>query len=87
MRHALAFAAVAAASYVVPGQPAAAQTQRPLPYCYVQFDSLGPTGSYQCNFLTMAQCMETASGLGGQCEQNPALTARAQQPIAKSRVR
>lgn len=85
MRHALAFAALAAVSCLVPGQPAAAApTQRVLPYCYVQFDSFGPTGSYQCTFLTMAQCMETASGRGGQCERNPAL---AQAPVTKSRVR
>ena len=44
--------------------PAAAQRFGQYPWCSSRGES--------CSFDTYSQCMQTASGLGGYCHQNPA---------------
>jgi hypothetical protein len=85
MRHALFVAALAGVIQFLPATsaPAEAQVQRIYPFCYVSYGIIGAHGTYQCNFTSFAQCMATASGLGGQCEQNPELVAQTQQPAQK----
>jgi hypothetical protein len=63
---------------LTPAAPADAQERRIYPFCFVQYGPHGAQGSYQCGFTSFAQCMATASGVGGQCEQNPELVAQAQ---------
>lgn len=84
MRRIVILAAALAATSLV-HTPAAAQTERVYPYCFVHYGIIGPTGTYQCGYTSYAQCMATASGVGGQCEQNPELLARAREAAQKSR--
>jgi hypothetical protein len=46
--------------------PASAQNQR---YCFQR--SYFGGGGLECTFLNMRQCLESASGRGGVCVQNP----------------
>jgi Protein of unknown function (DUF3551) len=47
--------------------PAAAQYA---PWCFSEMDR-GGSGATSCIFYNYAQCMATASGIGGTCFQNP----------------
>lgn len=87
MRHALIIAAVAIGgivSFLALDKPADAQERRVYPYCFVRYGPLGALGSYQCDFTSHAQCMATASGIGGQCEQNPEVIAQQMQKSRKA---
>jgi hypothetical protein len=39
-----------------------------LPWCAIMDND----GSTQCNYYTQQQCLQTLSGIGGECIQNPA---------------
>lgn len=56
--------------------PASAQTY---PYCYEQELS----GSLECSYLNMAQCLASASGRAGRCVQNPSWAPSA--PVSSKR--
>jgi hypothetical protein len=89
MRHAFVIAATLAASVTIHSGSDAAQTERLIPYCFTQNSPIGLGGGLQCHYFTMEQCRATASGLGGQCIENPAWTVQQQktaQPRKKSRV-
>lgn len=76
MRTALVLAALAgAASFLAPSTPAQAQAQRLYPFCYVQYEGLGRSGSYECYYRSFAECMATQSGRGGMCHENPEVIA------------
>ena len=47
--------------------PVAAQN---LPWCAIMDND----GTTQCNYFTQQQCLQTLSGIGGECIQNPAGT-------------
>jgi hypothetical protein len=49
--------------------PASAQTRTYYPWCAEEPDESG--GALSCGFVSYAQCMATASGLGGHCIRNP----------------
>jgi hypothetical protein len=48
-----------------------------LPWCAIMDND----GTTQCNFATLQQCLQTLSGIGGRCIQNPAGNA-SQSPLA-----
>jgi hypothetical protein len=50
-----------------------------LPWCAI----LDDVGNTQCNYYTQQQCLQTVSGVGGECIQNPAGSGR-QTPTAPS---
>jgi hypothetical protein len=49
--------------------PASAQARTYYPWCASEPDESG--GALSCGFVSYAQCMATASGLGGRCIRNP----------------
>jgi uncharacterized protein DUF3551 len=49
---------------------ARAETQ--YPYCIQYAGGQNGIGAVSCGFVSRAQCMETASGLGSMCVENPA---------------
>lgn len=49
------------------------------PYCY-QHGGINGGGSLECSFLSVHQCLETASGRGGTCIANPTWTPLFAQP-------
>ncbi len=49
--------------------PAAAETL--YPWC-VQYSESCAGSAVNCGFVTLAQCRETLSGVGGMCYENPA---------------
>ncbi len=55
---------------LTPASSAIAQERRLYPFCFVKYGPQGATSPYDCSFTSFAQCMATASGIGGQCEQN-----------------
>jgi hypothetical protein len=52
-------------------------TARDYPWCQRQ---PGSGGSIQCSFTTLEQCQAAASGIGGGCQQNPAMATAGQPP-------
>lgn len=68
--------ALAAALFFASVSGAAAQNY---PYCY-QHGGINGGESLECNFLSVRQCLETASGRGGTCIANPAWTPPFAQP-------
>ena len=92
MRTALAIAALAGVvSFLAPSTPAQAQAPRLYPFCYVQYEGLGRSGSYECYYRSFAECMATQSGRGGMCQENPEVIALRQaqglqaHPVSKPR--
>jgi hypothetical protein len=77
MKRSLILAALAgcAIPFLAPATPAQAQTTRLYPYCYVQYEGIGRSGSYQCYYRSFAECMATQSGRGGMCHENPEVIA------------
>lgn len=69
----LALAALAAV--LAPAPPARAEIQ--YPWCAQYAKRIGGTN---CGFVTRAQCMETISGVGGWCYENPAYPAAGPAP-------
>ena len=63
---------------LAPTTPAAAQERRLYPFCFVKYGPQGATAPYDCSYTSFAQCMATASGIGGQCEQNSEFFLQAQ---------
>jgi hypothetical protein len=55
------------------------------PYCLAQHGGYG-AGLVSCGFATMAQCRETALGIGGSCQANPYHAARPT-PVTEARPR
>ena len=57
----------------------------PYPWCAVYGGSM--SGSSNCGFTTLQQCMATVSGIGGSCERNrfynPRATAKRSKPPKK----
>jgi hypothetical protein len=47
-----------------------------LPWCAI----MNNDGNTQCNYYTQQQCLQTLSGIGGECIQNPAGGARQLEP-------
>lgn len=74
MRTALVLAALAGAATFL-AAPAQAQTNRLYPWCHVQYDGVGRSGSYQCYYTSYNQCWASASGVGGMCLENPEVIA------------
>jgi uncharacterized protein DUF3551 len=58
---------VVLSALIVAASPAAAQYA---PWCFSEVGRTG-SGATTCTFHTYAQCMETQSGIGGICFQNP----------------
>lgn len=86
MRHAFALAVLAGSAFAVtaPATPAAAQQRIITPYCLTFYEGPGRYSHQECNYLTFAQCLASAQGRGGQCDQNPEWLARPQ-PVTKAR--
>ena len=59
----MAVAGLSAAAWLIAAAPAAAD---PYPWC-AQY---GRDGGRNCGFLTLQQCLDTVSGVGGGCERN-----------------
>jgi hypothetical protein len=72
---------------LMPANPAAAQERRIYPFCFVKYGPQGATAPYDCSFTSYAQCMATASGVGGQCEQNSEFMIQAQRAHPRKAVR
>jgi Protein of unknown function (DUF3551) len=70
MRATLVAFATMAAAFVWPATPASAQTSPMQEWC-VSVDEAG----ISCNYYTLQQCQEFASGNGGFCERNPSFAA------------
>ena len=51
-----------------------------LPWCAIMDND----GSTQCNYYTQQQCLQTLSGIGGECIQNPAGNAPQLAPVRAS---
>jgi hypothetical protein len=60
--------AVAVAALATVTTPVAAQGFGQYPWC----SQYGTAGAESCSYNTYAQCMDTISGIGGYCYQNPA---------------
>jgi hypothetical protein len=86
MRRALALAALAGSAipFFMPSMPVAAQERQIYPYCLVFYEGPGRYSHQECSFTSIAQCMASASGRGGQCDQNSEWLARPQ-PVKKAR--
>ena len=50
-----------------------------LPWCAIMDND----GSTQCNYYTQQQCLQTLSGIGGECIQNPAGNAPQLAPVRR----
>lgn len=75
--------AILALGVVSAAAPARAQTYDPrFPICMHVISSRGGARE-DCRFYTMAQCLQTASGLAAQCNINP-FYAGARDPFAPS---
>jgi hypothetical protein len=70
MRAILVAFATMAAAFALPVTPASAQTSPTQEWC-VSVDEAG----ISCNYYTLKQCQDSASGNGGFCERNPSYTA------------
>jgi Protein of unknown function (DUF3551) len=70
MRATLVAFATMAAAFLLPAMPASAQTSPTQEWC-VSVDEAG----ISCNYYTLQQCQDFASGNGGFCERNPSFTA------------
>jgi hypothetical protein len=70
MRATLVAFATMAAAFVLPVAPASAQSSIGQEWC-VSVDEAG----ISCNYYTLQQCRDFASGNGGFCERNPFFTA------------
>jgi hypothetical protein len=60
--------ALAGLSLTALAGPSVAQSAYDYPWCAVRGDR---SGAESCYFATRAQCIETLSGIGGSCIQNP----------------
>jgi hypothetical protein len=60
--------AVAVAALATATTPVAAQGFGQYPWC----SQYGTAGAESCSYNTYTQCMDTISGIGGYCYQNPA---------------
>jgi hypothetical protein len=67
MSNSLRFGIIALGALLATASPAAAQYAR---WCFSEIDR-GGSGATSCIFHTYAQCMETQSGIGGICFENP----------------
>lgn len=75
--------AILAIGMVSAAAPARAQTYNPkFPFCMHVISSWGGARE-DCSFYTMAQCLQTASGLAAQCDVNP-FYAGPRDPVAPS---
>ena len=72
-----------AAALAVAPRPAAAEII--YPWCAVYSERT--VGATNCGFVTLAQCRETLSGLGGMCMQNPAYRPDERRAPKRSRER
>jgi Protein of unknown function (DUF3551) len=70
MRATLVAFATMTAAFALPVTPASAQTSPTQEWC-VSVDEAG----ISCNYYTLKQCQDFASGNGGFCERNPFFTA------------
>lgn len=83
MRYVVVLAATVAATLMMQGGSAAAQAERVLPWCFTQNNAIGLGGAMLCHYASFEQCRASASGLGGQCVENPEWTVRQQQDTQK----
>lgn len=69
----LAFAALGGIllPLVAVSTPAEAQEHRVYRFCHVIYESVARYSHQRCHYTSHAQCMATASGVGGQCSENP----------------
>ena len=68
--------AMATMACLMAASPARAETQ--YPWCAQYSDE--DNNSTNCGFVTLAQCKETVSGIGGFCQENPAYPAALPKP-------
>jgi hypothetical protein len=50
-------------------------------------DGIGGRGSWDCSYYNMQQCLDSASGAGGWCTQNPNYVPRKAKPQRKQQQR
>lgn len=72
---------------LTPATSAITQERRLYPFCFVKYGPQGATAPYDCSFTSFAQCMATASGVGGQCEQNSEFVTQAHRAHPRKSLR